>query len=667
MLNRHKMASAYELLELKEYGRILSWNNRVEGFVIHVVTRRKLDMYIVQVADLHVGSMEKTSRDELDIINASINKIKSMVPTNEEILICVCGDNIDSKKLDTSDLNETKSRYKKAAEYLRIYFTELENLYKINMKFCAGNHDITHIDEFVECMSQLDKDLTKDKLLNGYSYFCQEANTYFLFLNSCYENQYEVGRIDFANLERLLGNLPYDANKILVLHHTIMSMDDEDKSSIRNAARLLGIIDNNNISGVLHGHIHGRDILTIGRKECKIIGTGALFSRGNADVNSQFNIINYHKGIFLDVNNCRFIADERNLEACWEVLNIGNINCQTFFKEQNFELIYKLLMDELDAIAPLYNVVLQIAADYEEFKNNLKQFLQNENIEIGTKKYNYFKLAEMWEDTKVPTDLYFNHGQYFLVDGRHGIEEIAEQLKNRPTSNRAILTTCDMQTVKKSFDHQTQKILPSLLSIQFSKDNTGNILYVHMHLRALEANRFLKINICEIYNLLEQLKRLGIQFQYVNITISAFRVQKREKFNCFIRADIDTVEEAEIPTMVALGEIDEICRMLEEKRNATETIANSKGIQSLCKAMKSSNKHRGRKYYNEDIIKDIETILDRYVALEDIHKRKSIHSNEEKEHEKEIEIRLGKLIEKLKILEGENDDAKGINKTSKKL
>lgn len=613
-------------------------------------------MYIIQVADLHVGSKEKTSRDEMEIINAGISKIKSIIPHDEEILICVCGDNIDSEGLEESDRTKAKSRYREAAEYLRRYFDELGNQYNVKMKFCPGNHDITHVEEFVEYMGDLDsdKDLTKDHMLNGYKYFAQKENTYFLFLNSCYENQYKVGRIDYVNMEKLLKDIPDDANKIVVLHHTVMSIDDDDSSSIRNAARLLGIIDSNHILGVLHGHIHGRDILTIGKRGCKIIGTGALFSRGNTDVNSQFNIINYQKGIFLDINNCRFNADENDSEKCWDVLDIGNINCQNYFRDRNFELVYKQLLDKLDVMAPLYNVVLQIESNYDKFKDNLEEFFENDCLEIGTKKNTYFELAEMWEDTEVPADLYFNHGQCFLVDGRHGIEDIAEQLKKKPTSNRAILSTCDMQKVKKSFAQQKQKMLPSLMSIQFSKDNTGKVLYVHMHLRALEANRFLKINICEIYCLVKKLIDSGIQFEDINLTISAFRVQKKEKFNCFFRADIDKVEAIELSMEVAFGEIDAICRMLEEKRDATETIANSEGIKNLCEAMKLSNKHSKGYQYSEDIIKSVEMVLKNYIELEKIQETRSIHGEQERKYEKEIEAELGRLIGKLKELRKED-------------
>ena len=102
-------------------------------------------------------------------------------------------------------------------------------------------------------------------------------------------------------------------------------------------------------------------------------------------------------------------------------------------------------------------------------------------------------------------------------------------------------------------------------------------------------------------------------------------------FNCFIRADIDNVEAIKLSIKVALGKIDEICRMLEEKRDATETIANSEGIENLYEAMRSSNEQGGYKY-NEEIIKSVKMVLENYPKLEKIHEEGSIHSEEERKY-----------------------------------
>lgn len=610
-------------------------------------------MYIVQIADLHIGSKNKPSTSEENIIKASIYKIQTLVPKNEIILLCICGDIIDSQGLTPDDSATIIDRLNLAASYLKMYRSELEGDYTVKIHMCVGNHDITHLDELEESTSFLGENFTKDALRGGYVHFEETENTYFIFLNSCYRDQYSVGQIDYDSLEAMLETIPLNANKILVMHHTIMSMDDQDKSSIMNAAKLLGIIEKKNICGVLHGHIHGRDILTIGKNECKIIGTGALFSRDNADVNSQFNIIHYQKGFFSEIQNCRYIADAVGSDDCWDVLDIGQMRCHNYFTAASFKDVYDQLLNKLAAAPTLYNVVLHINSEYADFKTDLRSFLNYDTLTIGTKKFKYFDLAEMWERVSVPDELYFNHGQFFSVNGVHGIEDIADQLKNKPTSSRAILTTCDMKTIKLSLEDRKNELLPSLMSIQFSKDNTGNKLYVHMQLRALEASRFLKINICEIEYLLSRLAEKGIQFREVDITVSAFRVRKRERFNCFIKADIDGKMMA-VNRAVFLGEIEKLCEMLQEKKDSTETITHSEGIENMYNAMIVNNSGTGGIYYTNNIIDIVKEILGSYNKLDKIHRSKSIPSDEETEYENKIDAELGELIQKLHELKNED-------------
>lgn len=611
-------------------------------------------MYIVQIADMHMGAKEKASRDEEEIVRKSISKIKDIVPKHEEILICVCGDIIDSAEVGKNDHEEAERRYEKAATLLKLYVEALQENYVVVTKFCIGNHDVTHLPEFMKCVSKFDREITEIGIKEGYSYFCEKEDTYYLFLNSCFGDQYKVGRIDFKKLEDLIDSIPYETNKILVLHHTVMSMDEEDDASIRNAARLLGIVNNNNIVGILHGHVHGRDILSIGKNQCRLIGTGALFSRKNADVNSQFNVIHYQRGIFTRINNCRFIADNDSRRESWDTTNIGAINDENYFRGTSFAEVYRELLNKLEVVTPLQHLMLQIRCEYDKFKEELENFMKGEVLKIGERELNYLQLGEAWEAIEVPADLYFNHGQYFQIGGKPGIEEVARQLKNKPTGNRAVLSTYVEGKAKVSMNSDDeQKFLPSLLSIQFGKDSSGDVLYVHMNLRALEAERFLKINICEILYLLEQLKGEGIQFKTVDIVISAFRVQKKERFNCFLRAEIDKIDSADLTVKVVAGEISEICRMLEEKKDATETIINPEGIRNLQRAMEASNRSQKKEqnFYSKGIIEKTKEILNIYLELDRIHHVKSIHSSEEKVKERRIAAELENLIVAFRELE----------------
>lgn len=615
-------------------------------------------MYIIQMADLHIGSQKETAPTEEAFIRKSVELIKEKIPKKEEILLCLCGDIIDSKDLK-DDKTEVQKRYDVAKELIGILKQLLEDYYTLTIKCCPGNHDITHMDEFAQFVRSVDSpDRSKKQLKNCYTYKSKSSN--FIFVNSCEGDQYDVGCINYDELERQLDTLPREERKMLILHHTIMSMFDKDPSPIRNAARLVKVIDKYNISTVLHGHIHGRDVFMLGQNQCKLIGVGALFSRSNANVNSQFNIIKYNNDIVTEILNCRYNADGGSDE--WDVRDLADKEYENIFRGDSFEDAYKQLINKLRVITPLYNVVLKISNDYKKFSNDLEKYFENEILKIGDKEYNYFDLAKMWEADDVPEELYFNHGSYFKVNELTGIDFVKEKLNQKSTSNRIVLSTYNMKEVVQSFDDS--RYLPSLESIQFGKIDNERKLLVHMHLRALEANRFLKINICEIAYVLAELKKGtdAIDFDKVDISISAFRVQKKERFNCFLKAEIDKLSEPRLNAKVNHGKIEELCKLLEEKRDGMETITKVRGVEAVYEAMKASNEEADDMspiHYDDEILRMFEEVLEVYKELGNIHERTSISSQQEKECEEKIDKLLGDVIQKLKELQSKRKENVG--------
>lgn len=606
-------------------------------------------MYIIQMADFHIGSSKSTNPEEEKFIRESVKLIKEHIPPEEHILFCLCGDIIDSEQL-TADGREVEKRYNKAADLVALYRRELEDDYTISVKCCPGNHDITHGSEFHSFVKSVDDcKPSLRELKSCYTYTDEEENISLIFVNSCAGDQYKIGRIDYDQLEEELGKLSDERKKILILHHTIMSMFDDDTSSIRNAAKLVSIIDRYNITGILHGHIHGREILKLGSNQCKVIGIGALFSRENTNVNSQFNIIHIKKGLFLSIVNCRFNADGGT--DPWNICELSESANENFFKGKTFEEVYGQLLNRLDAVTPLHNVRMEISNDYDKFVSNLKNFLGNDYLKIGDKKYDYFQLAEMWEAEEVPDELYFNHGSYFKSEEGNGIDFVKEQLQKKSSSNRIVLPTYNMEKVIGSLDDSIY--LPSLESMQFGKEKSDELL-IHMHLRALEAKRFLKINICEIAYILDKLKAGGVGFDKVKIIISAFRVQGRERFNCFLKAQIDVMSEFSLSAKVNHGKVGELCKLFEEKRDGMETITKVRGIEAVFEAMKASNEEAAPNapiHYDEEILNILEGVLGVYHRLDEIHRTSSIRSEEEDDCEREIDEKLGRLIDKLKELE----------------
>lgn len=608
-------------------------------------------MYIIQMADLHIGSSIETEPDAKNFLSQSVELIKKEIPKNENVLISLCGDIIDSKDLDGDSKEEAARRYDKAQDLICEFMNALSCEYQITVKACPGNHDATHMEEMYEFVKKIDvlQCPTIDKLKKCYTTQLDGDETKFIFVSSCKGEQHKIGAIDYDALEQELKTIGLDEKKIIVLHHTIMSMFEDDSSPIRNAAQLIKLIDKYNVIGVLHGHIHGREIFSLGKNGCKIVGTGALLSRNNANVNSQFNIIEMKKNSFRKILNCRYHSDGGNTP--WDIVDINDLENESIFISDKFSKAYKRLIDRLDVKTPIDNIRIEIRSSYDEFLLDIEKFIGNDKMKIGYKEFSYFDLAQKWQAKEVPKELYFNHGSYFKSGEKSGVDFVVEQLKNKPTSNRIVLSTYNMEQVRKSLDDI--QYLPSLESIQFGKEQEK--LIVHMHLRALEAKRFLKINICEIDYLLKQLKQKNIEFTKVEIIISAFRVQKKEGFHCFLKTEIDSMEPTKLTTWVNFKRIPDLCRLLEEKRDAKESITKVHGIENIYKAMESSNEFLVEcgepPIYEQEIIELLKEALKNYQQLDQIHKACSIQSADEEKYEKEIENILERLIGKLKEME----------------
>lgn len=386
-------------------------------------------MYIIQMADLHIGAAVASTPKEDTFIRQMADLIKKKIPQNETILICLCGDIIDSRKLEENLKDEVSQRYSYATKLINMLKNEIEDNYKIILKCCPGNHDITHMDEYNAFVKSVDVIETPSvtKLKTCYTVEIENLEAKIIFVNSCNGDQHKKGSIDYESLEKELQQTNQDYKKILVMHHAVMSMFEDDESSIRNAAKLVNLIDKYNVMGVLHGHIHGREILDIGKNHCTMIGTGALWSRNNPNVNSQFNIIELKGNTFAKILNCRFQADGG--DDPWDCKRLNSSRGKNIFKAEKFSIVYKELLDELTVVPLIYNMRMEIETTYDAFASDLKQMLSQDSLKIGDKEWDYFELAKMWQAEEIPEELYFNHGSYFKIGEKSGLDYVAEALK----------------------------------------------------------------------------------------------------------------------------------------------------------------------------------------------------------------------------------------------
>lgn len=553
--------------------------------------------YIIQMADFHFGGTPLGKESEKDMLKKMTKRIQNEIPQGATVFLCACGDYIDSRPVpdgtSTRDLtgDEVGSRYQDAEEAIISAVIEpLKKKYDFKVGLCVGNHDTTHID----AVNRFSKRIMGKEINETYSLNIGSDDVDFIFINSCPPSDYSHGEIDYDDLENVLKSLSPDSTKYFVLHHTLMSMDEGDTSSIRQVPKLIQLIDQYAIKAVFHGHTHGQYVIRVGTVGCPIIGVGAVFVRNYPNVNSQFNLICCNNGIPVCADNFQYHADwAMNPESDgFEKIPIAILKENNFFCGKTFSRVYNELMKKVQAESKLYHVHLHVKSSFEDFCLDVeKNFGNKVELETLDRKYSYTQLAEMWEAPQLDQDvLYFNHGTFFSTEQYpSGIDYIIHEFGEKTTSNRAVLSTINSKGISKT---ASDALLPSLLSIQAGFDLDQTTLHIVMNLRALEASRFLKINICEALLLSRQIHS-KYPFKKIEVEISAFRVQIVAQFGCFLKAKLDTLaQDSKIAVFLSCliydvnrahiaENINKVICLIQDKQLRSETVIETGGVEKL--------------------------------------------------------------------------------------
>ena len=618
-------------------------------------------MYIFQISDFHIGYPSANLNDDKKIIDSMIKQVCDTIGDkgkNESLLVCICGDIIDSSEKKIK-LTTVQKRYDEAKEIINNNILDpLKNCFKnVELGFCLGNHDITHLNEV--------KELAKFFNIDNIDYFYEKVfdDINFVFVNSGDPKDYSRGHVKVDKLDTYLKDKAFKNKTILVMHHTLLSMDERDSSSIINAAELVRIINKYQIPAILHGHTHGRDSIRIGDNGCSIIGVGAIIARNYPNVNSRFNLIQCKNNTIIEANNFTYHADGKKTGKTFGETKIALTQKSNYFSDDTFSLIYQNLLDRLKIEPVLYNVQLHGNFDYLKFKGDINtNFGSLKEITRTGEEYSYAELAEKWEDTSLDDQLlYFNHGVNFAYEDNgaihHGIEYVINMLKIKETSNRAILTTCN---TKKIISASPDNFTPSLISVQFGLDKSrpdSSRLILTMNLRALEASRFLKINICEALYLAEQIHKY-INFNFIEITINAFRVQNKNNFCCFVKAKIDITDPNKMTLDLSQGNFSEITKLLIDKAQRSETVVVTDGLDKLSTCIDAVTGYKDIAIISTDVKsklslvnKKLEDLTNDMNELKIIQEKNSVKTEEITELEDKIKKQFDLIILEFKKLE----------------
>lgn len=513
-------------------------------------------MRIFQISDLHLDS--NFIFDEYEsMLEKMCENMLLLSQNTEEINIVCCGDIVNKGE---------KSGY---SIYARVVFDFIKSRLKdkkVRFIFVPGNHDLCS-----ENFSDFQKFVVN---YNNSLDFCSNSvllyktpELDFVLINTAFHKKIDYGNVDIKQVEQKLK----ETNKpvILVMHHTLMNRYENDRSSLSNAYGLLEKIDANQVIGILHGHTHGFSNMLVGN-QCRIIGVGSLF-KYIPNCNNQFNVIDVNLSQIERIVNYRYHFDIDNFNQTILYENDRN----NFFKGGKASSIYSKIKDSVRYRGGINNLYMSLETCLETYKNDM---INNFSEDID--------LAELWLSEKIPSTLYYNHGSYMIDNGIKGIEYVIEELKRNSTSNRAIIPLIQFRDVLEN----KYGYLPGLNCIQFGfLDDTKKILYCSIYLRSLEVNRFLRINLSEIYILILNICKEIRSIDKLHINLYAFKAQYKENFSCFEKAEIDNITPGILASILYGHDRKKLLELLKNKFNMQETVINTSGLHLLYDLMLNAN------------------------------------------------------------------------------
>ena len=243
-------------------------------------------MKFLHISDLHFDSgsynvePHKIRQGLIDLIN---NKKKS----NEALYLLVSGDITTKGK---------RSGFKEAEIFFENILKTTE-IKKEHFIVCPGNHDITE-DTSHKSFIEFDTFSYTIRQDNQFTFQSNSSNIFidneicFLSINTSYHLKHKFGKIDIYHLSQLLQSKKEEIRnakiRIILFHHHLLNIQDDDDSAIKNAYNFFYLINKYNFSFIFHGHQHARQLFDI--NSIKINSISALLDRRTAS-----NLIAYYE------------------------------------------------------------------------------------------------------------------------------------------------------------------------------------------------------------------------------------------------------------------------------------------------------------------------------------------------------------------------------------
>lgn len=250
-----------------------------------------------------------------------------------------------------------------------------------------------------------------------------------------------------------------------------------------------------------------------------------------------------------------------------------------------------------------------------EFNSYLAYEIDVKNLITG-KLADVSNEAKMWAADSCPEEFYINHGSY--IQG--GMKHIINELKNKPSSNRALFSLISQDHILNSGD----KPIPSFMLLQTGIED--NILYCTTYFRVIEISVFLRINLEEIRQKLVEIYNSLLNFRIVRLVIFSFRAYKNNSISPLRKPKIDLLTSIRIYKLLhnnpaSLGDL------LREKAKGS-TVIDTRSLKDLKEALLEDEKEDENKQYNIDYVKNLlDSAIEKSEKLKELRKLHSHHES----------------------------------------
>lgn len=573
-------------------------------------------MYILQISDLHIAhdTHINTLKEKL---NSLVTMLEQHISESSSIACCILGDIVDQGDA---------SCYLWAKDLITEFLKKLQNYLKngqLKLFMVPGNHDLCNNengDKTLDCFNKFLDSLHNYSSCSFYSdqnmvQECDFCGYHFISLSSVKAPNHKYGELAYNQLIKC--HTPH--NTVMLMHHSLISSDNDDNAVIRNGYALQKFLEDHSIIALLHGHTHGCKRYTVGR-DCQVIGVGPMF-KSIPDISNQCNLINISGSKVSEITTFTYQADRKVWDSIQTYLREENNN---YYGESLYELYERILEDaESDSLLP--NLRLQVKQTFKKFEQEIQSSFSS-----------YLNNAKEWQSFSRPESLDYTHGELMCTDDTQWHDFAIRKLQENPTNKRTIIP---LITKEASFQSDDNKLV-SFDVVQFGfMNDLKEDLYITVYMRALEVRHFLPINLCETYLMAKKLKEKISTIQKVTVCFFVFRAEQKSNYGCYRKAKIDLLSESTLCKKLSQRDFSTIKTLLQEKIKMADTVVDTKWLQNLKSAI--------GEFYEEDnrdhVLNKIDQSLNLLINLKKARAHCSDYSRTQSE-ETRFSVALKELI-----------------------